>query len=362
MARGKAYVITIFLIAFSSAFYGISYYNASSEKEIPLSSNEDLTSASRHKQRVALWKGLEENFKNETKFRRLPDIIGIGVEKCGTGALFHFLRFHPSLRIATKNLEVHYFDTHGYKYSKDEYMRFFPEVEKSAFVAEKSPAYFSFPPHTIPKAIHTTAPKAKLLLILCDPVKRVLSDYVQEQKMYELRHPRSITKYATLEDYLDAYLPLVSGLVGDYNEHKSSQQMRTVLQLHGNLYLSTILTTGFYALHLHRWFEYYNNSNLMVIDGEELINNPGPLMEKVQDYTGLPKLVLKEDLVMSPEKRFYCYKDWQENKLRCLGNGKGRTRNGNMEMLNTTASKLRDFYRSYNEGLVKMLGRNLSWT
>ena len=54
-----------------------------------------------------------------------------------------------------------------------------PEVEENAFAMEKTPAYFSFPPYKISFQIKKYLPKAKLLLIVCDPTKRALSDYKQ---------------------------------------------------------------------------------------------------------------------------------------------------------------------------------------
>ena len=55
-----------------------------------------------------------------------------------------------------------------------------PEVEENVMIMEKTPAYFSFPPSNIPQLIKNSVPDAKLLLILCDPAKRVISDYSQE--------------------------------------------------------------------------------------------------------------------------------------------------------------------------------------
>jgi len=49
-------------------------------------------------------------FKKQTKERRLPDIIGIGVEKCGTHALTEFLNYHPLIRINKAQVEAHYFE------------------------------------------------------------------------------------------------------------------------------------------------------------------------------------------------------------------------------------------------------------
>ena len=47
---------------------------------------------------------------SEARTRRLPDVIIIGVKKCGTRALLEFLRVHPDVR--APGPEVHFFDRH----------------------------------------------------------------------------------------------------------------------------------------------------------------------------------------------------------------------------------------------------------
>jgi len=59
----------------------------------------------------------------------------------------------------------------------DWYSKFFlPGLNKGARVfGEASPGYFHFP--NVPERLHTTIPKAKLILILRDPVERAYSHY-----------------------------------------------------------------------------------------------------------------------------------------------------------------------------------------
>jgi len=52
----------------------------------------------------------QEMTSSDARTRRLPDVIIIGVKKCGTRALLEFIRAHPHVR-ATGH-EVHFFDRH----------------------------------------------------------------------------------------------------------------------------------------------------------------------------------------------------------------------------------------------------------
>ena len=51
-----------------------------------------------------------EMTSSEARARRLPDVIIIGVKKCGTRALLEFLRAHDDVR--APGPEVHFFDRH----------------------------------------------------------------------------------------------------------------------------------------------------------------------------------------------------------------------------------------------------------
>ena len=55
-----------------------------------------------------------------------------------------------------------------------------PEAEDIVMVGEKTPAYFSFPPLTTPISMKRLLPNVKVIVVLCDPAKRVISDFAQE--------------------------------------------------------------------------------------------------------------------------------------------------------------------------------------
>ena len=141
---------------------------------------------------------------------------------------------------------------------------------------------------------------------------------------------KSINKnvFPTVEDYIRSYQKDYE----IYGRWKNKEQMKiyreSLIKAHQTKYQSTILTTGYYALHLSRWLEYFNSSNLMVINGDEMIKFPGEIIENVQDFLGLPKLILKRDFVRDPNTKFFCLKHPIRKTLSCLGDAKMRTRNG----------------------------------
>ncbi|CAK8684561.1 unnamed protein product [Clavelina lepadiformis] len=309
--------------------------------------------------REDLWEELIQSCQGKKKLRQLPKIIGVGVEKCGTHALVHYLYRHPLIR-TTRPLELGMFNRAGGRAS--DFLHRVPEVEENAFTMEKTPAYFNFN-RAVPANIKNLVPDAKLLLLLCDPVDRVLSDFFHEWVMFNITHRDRVQfKYKSVDQYVHDYLPRIQQAIGDFDQKNALLQEDRVFDLMRKDYLSHIITTGFYALHLQRWFKYFNETNLMVIDSERMLQDPGNVIEEVQEFLKLPKVLLKEDYVKKEDSGYFCYKNWKdENKLDCLPSAKRRTRNGNKSLPPDVTSKLQGLFLSHNEALFKMLGRKFKW-
>lgn len=108
--------------------------------------------------------------------RRLPKCIIIGVRKCGTRALLEFLNIHPAVQKASD--EVHFFDDDSkYILGLDWYRNQMPYSLPEQVTIEKSPAYFIT--ESVPRRIYAMNPLIKLIIIVRDPVTRLISDYAQ---------------------------------------------------------------------------------------------------------------------------------------------------------------------------------------
>ena len=75
-------------------------------------------------------------------------------------------------------LEVHFFDRDdNYAKGLEWYRQHLPECSEDQISIEKSPSYFVTP--EVPERIHAMNSSIKLLLIVREPVTRVISDYTQ---------------------------------------------------------------------------------------------------------------------------------------------------------------------------------------
>ena len=187
-----------------------------------------------------------------------------------------------------------------------------------------------------------------------------------------------VAKYDTFDDYLNDYLPKVDDMIQKMQQaNKSALDIQKELS---NIYKADpakqILTIGLYYYHIQRWFRVFNNSNLMIIDGEDFLQNPGPIIEQIQEFLNLPKLILKEDFVKNPKTGFFCYRKFTEQfmnesliqseeefvkSLTCLNHSKGRTRMGLKRPSNSSIERLQKFYELHNKAFYELINKTYSW-
>lgn len=130
-----------------------------------------------------------------------PDFIGVGVQRCGTTRWFDLISAHPDVVRPSAVKELHYFDRFhrgGCGAAELEaYQRYFPRPEGHR-VGEWTPLYASAP--WIPRLLAAAAPRARLLMLLRDPVERLLSGLALDAAV-AARRGLPLSRYAPLEAF-----------------------------------------------------------------------------------------------------------------------------------------------------------------
>ena len=104
-------------------------------------------------------------------------------------------------------------------------------------------------------------------------------------------------------------------------------------------------------IHLKNWLKFYPASQLVIIDGEKLKKQPVDVMNKFQRDIKMTSFIdYKERLIYDKDKGFYC--QIVGGRTKCLGKEKGRKYE---EMDQTTLHWLQNYYKQYNEDLIKLL-------
>ena len=125
--------------------------------------------------------------------------------------------------------------------------------------------------------------------------------------------------------------------------------------------MNHILTSGFYEHHMYRWLRAFDRSQILVVDGDDMMRDLGGVVEQVQEFLKLPKLLLREDFVRDPDTGFFCYRNHRTLQLKCLKPDKMRTRNSGVQPSSSTTKILTAFYKNHVMRLEKMLDRKFKW-
>ena len=110
----------------------------------------------------------------------LPNLIGIGAEKCGSTWLYQLLKSHPEIYMSENRKEIDFFHTRRYEKGLEWYKSFFPdnvEMNIVSVIGEFSPSYLYHP--ICAKRIASLGSVEKLLLILRNPADQMYSYYGQ---------------------------------------------------------------------------------------------------------------------------------------------------------------------------------------
>ncbi|XP_066444203.1 heparan sulfate glucosamine 3-O-sulfotransferase 3A1-like [Eleutherodactylus coqui] len=277
----------------------------------------------------ALWRRLLPSARLQTQegpmtlSKRLPQSIIIGVKKGGTRALLEFLRVHPDVRAA--GAEPHYFDRH-YERGLRWYRELMPRTLDGQITMEKTPSYFVT--KEAPARIAAMSKDAKLIVVVRDPVTRVISDYTQ-----------TLSKRPNIPTFES--LTLKNSTTGLIDISWSAIQI------------------GVYAKHLENWLQYFPMKQILLVSGERLITDPAGELGRVQDFLGLKRIITDKHFYFNRTKGFPCLKKAEgSSKPHCLGKTKGRT-HPNIDP--QVVQRLREFYRPFNMKFYQMTGHDFGW-
>ncbi|NXN93127.1 HS3S1 sulfotransferase, partial [Rhinopomastus cyanomelas] len=265
----------------------------------------------------------KENVHSNGSCQQLPHTIIIGVRKGGTRALLEMLSLHPD--IAAAESEVHFFDWEDhYRNGLQWYINQMPFSYPHQITVEKTPAYFTS--LKVPERVYNMNQSMRLLLILRDPSERVLSDYTQVFYNHMQKHK----PYPSIEQFLikDGELNL------DYKA----------------------INRSLYYIHMQNWLKYFPLDHIHIVDGDKLIKDPFPEIEKVERFLKLSPQINASNFYFNKTKGFYCLRD--SGRERCLHESKGRA---HPQVDTRLLEKLQEYFHEPNKKFFELVGRTFDW-
>ena len=131
--------------------------------------------------------------------------------------------------------------------------------------------------HTTPCRASSLLPKAKLIAILHDPIRRAYSWY---------QHVRAHNDPTAFKYNFSEVIRATP----------QSSHDRKLLSLRDHC-----LMPGRYQIHLSKWLKYYSYKQLYLVDGGELVDDPATVMERVQEFLLVDKMMNYSNIL-----RFVC--------------------------------------------------------
>ncbi|KAH9504650.1 Heparan sulfate glucosamine 3-O-sulfotransferase 5 [Bulinus truncatus] len=264
---------------------------------------------------------------NEKQAQRLPQVIIIGVSKCGTRALLEYLSMNPY--VASVKREVNFFNNETlYKRGVDWYRDQMPLTYSNQVTLEKSPDYFECV--QCPERVRSMNSSVKLLLLMRDPVERLVSQYMQ-----------LTDKYSDTPNQL----PPFEKWVLDPGSGEINTKIPSV-------------RVSMYSDHLKNWLLHFPKKQILFIDSQKLTKNPVGELAKVESFLGLQPYLTGDDIYYNSSKGFHCMRSRATGKTRCLGASKGRP---HIKVNKETLTALYSFFNPYNERLKNIIGFRMSW-
>lgn len=264
--------------------------------------------------------------------RRLPQALIVGVRKCGTRALLEMLNLHPRIQKAMG--EVHFFDRdENYAQGLDWYLSRMPYSFRGQITIEKSPSYFVTA--EVPERIRAMNASIKLMLIVREPVTRAISDYTQ---LRAHAATAATVSSATTPPAPRSFEQLAVLANGSVNEDYRA------------------LTVSAYHLFMHRWLEVFARDQMLVVNGDMLIEDPVPQLQRIERFLGLEPRIGYHNFYFNETKGFYCLRNDTTDK--CLRESKGR-KHPRVDPLVVT--KLRRYFAEHNQKFYELVGEDFGW-
>ena len=257
-------------------------------------------------------------------FRVLPDFLVIGAQKGGTTSLFDDLVQHPSV-ICPYTKEAQFFNRRlrctlcyrGYFPSRYMVWRARRRIGQPVLTGEATPEYLFHP--AVPARVHRLLPRARLVVLLRDPIARAFSHYQHMR--------RAGNEPLGFEEAIAAEPKRLKGL--QELAEKAPLTELTALQHY------SCGARGIYVTQPRRWLTYYSREQVFIGFSEELFESLRTVFDRVCRFLGLEQ--------------------WAP-RFRVSNSG------GYREAISEqTRERLTAFYAPYNRELENLLGCPVPW-
>ena len=241
--------------------------------------------------------------------RKLPDILTIGFEKCGTDTLDLFLGIHPQIFLQAREGYYQLFNDASevsvHEYTKDQQCTPKGQLRLDKLATQGTA-----------EKTHRFVPNAKLLAIVKEPVNRAMSHYVHRMEN-------------GMEDERSNFDSVIASIM--------DKDIPSTVQA------SVLFRQSSFPARLKPWIAEYGLNNIHIVNGDNFVHNPMEELQKLEKFLGFKPYITEDKFVFNEERGFYCIK--LENDERCMLSKKERQ---HPEMSGETRMRLEEYFKPLN--------------
>lgn len=270
--------------------------------------------------------------KNDTCKVRPAGCVIIGVAKSGTQELLNFLSLHPNVVIKNNLPNPNLFDTDSHLNSRNEKM----PCTYSDQIGVVKTDYFFFR-EEMPSKFYKFNPNLKMILIVREPVERLISAY--SFTFLQNKQRRLVFNYK-VED-----VPEINNIFVDQRNGSVKKDQFD-------------LSHSVYDVPMERYLELFTREQILVLESSEFRNDPVKVLQRVEKFLDLKPVITDEYFEYNQSKHFYCLKGML--RVICYGSDRGRVRL--KEIKAETRRKLQEYFKPHNEKFFSLVGQKFNWS
>lgn len=312
------------------------------------------------------WEEQDETIPNEIKLRCLPYFYVAGFSHCGTKQLFNQLTIHPLISgdMKPSNRWLTKLRFLGFPFLSDYLQNFDRAIESDIKRVTTNNSYHNaifgdFTPSVIwdnhyltgeskkknmTELSYTTAhvikdlnPNARIIALLCDPVERLYDDWLSSKDDLSSSKINVSRFHEHVKHTIDKFTTCL--------RNNTLTRCTFLAKPWGTTYKKmglTRLEIGIYLVHLENFMKVFPKNQILVIKKEKDFKDTLTNLQAIFTFLGVGKIT---DPMLLKQMEWESMDDHDVKS----------------KMLPETKKLLQDFYKPYNERLIKLLGEKFNF-
>ena len=259
---------------------------------------------------------------------REPTVVIIGVPKAGGRVLMDFMQLNPYVETyyTPTSYEMPYFNKYYNSKGRHWLETQMPCSYSNQHTVIKMSSYFH--DKLVPERIRKYNRNMKIILLVREPIERLISAFTFGPVCRDIN------------------------LLARFDEQADSIDMDLTM-------LRRFMEMSVYDESIRIWMKFFNSSQMLVIDANELKQDPLSVLNRVEDFLGIEHTITEDMFVFNAHKGFYCLKSTLTSTgMVCYDENRGKKHE---ELPEDIRTRLKNLYAPRNKNFFNLIGKTFDW-